>query len=144
INDGAAAIIVASQEKLIKLGVQPQAKILGYSTFSLEPDWFTIAPIGAIRKLLKTLSLEVSSVDLFEINEAFAVVPMAAMQDLGIPHDRINVNGGAVALGHPIGASGARTLVTLLNAMRQRGAKIGVDALCIGGGEAVAMTVELC
>jgi len=96
------------------------------------------------RELLKTLSLQVSNVDLFEINEAFAVVPMAAMKELGIPHEKVNVHGGAVALGHPIGASGARTLVTLINAMKQRGARIGVDALCIGGGEAVAMAVELC
>jgi len=144
INDGAAALIVASQERVETLGLQPQAKILGYTTFSREPEWFTIAPIGAISRLLSTLSLDVSSVDLFEINEAFAVVPMAAMKEFGIPHDKVNVHGGAVALGHPIGASGARTLVTLLYAMRERGARIGVDALCIGGGEAVAMAVELC
>src|SRR5207244_3848438 len=111
---------------------------------SREPEWFTLAPIGAIERLMKDLSLQVPDVDLFEINEAFAVVPMAAMKELGIPHDKVNVHGGAVALGHPIGASGARTLVTLLNAMKQRGAKIGIDSLCIGGGEAVAMAVELC
>src|SRR5262249_61796868 len=110
---------------------------------SREPEWFTLAPIGAIAKLLKQLSLQVANVDLFEINEAFAVVPMGAMKELGIPHEKVNVLGGAVALGHPIGASGARTLVTLLNAMKQRGARIGVDALCIGGGEAVAVAVEL-
>ena len=118
--------------------------MLGYATFSREPEWFTIAPIGAITRLLEKLSLKVPDIDLFEINEAFAVVPMAAMRDLNIPHAKVNVHGGAVALGHPIGASGARTLVTLLNAMRQRGAKIGINALCIGGGEAVAMAVELC
>ena len=144
LNDGAAALVVASAEKVKRLGLKPQAKILGYATFSREPEWFTLAPIGAIEKLLKQLSLQVRDIDLFEINEAFAVVPMAAMKELGIPHDKVNVHGGAVALGHPIGASGARTLVTLLNAMKQHGARIGLDALCIGGGEAVAMAVELC
>jgi acetyl-CoA C-acetyltransferase len=144
INDGAAAVAVVSEDKVKELGVQPQARVLGYATFSREPEWFTIAPVGAISRLLEKLSLKVADVDLFEINEAFSVVPMAAMRDLGIPHGKVNVHGGAVALGHPIGASGARTLVTLLNAMKQRGARIGVDALCIGGGEAVAMAVELC
>jgi len=144
INDGAAALVVVSSEKVKALGLKPQAKILGYSTYSREPEWFTLAPIGAITKLLTMLGLKVSDVDLFEINEAFSVVPMAAMKDLGIPHEKVNVHGGAVALGHPIGASGARTLVTLLNAMKQRGARIGVNSLCIGGGEAVAMAVELC
>jgi acetyl-CoA C-acetyltransferase len=144
INDGAAAIVVLSEQKVRELGVKPQARILGFATYSREPEWFTLAPIGAIAKLLQRLSLVVGKVDLFEINEAFSVVPMAAMHDLGIPHDRCNVSGGAVALGHPIGASGTRTLVTLLNAMQQRRARIGVNALCIGGGEAVAMAVELC
>jgi acetyl-CoA C-acetyltransferase len=144
INDGAAAVAVLSEQEVEELGVKPEARILGYATFSREPEWFTIAPVGAISRLLEKLNLKVQNVDLFEINEAFAVVPMAAMKDLGIPHDKLNVHGGAVALGHPIGASGARTLVTLLNAMKQRGAKIGIDALCIGGGEAVAMAVELC
>jgi acetyl-CoA C-acetyltransferase len=144
INDGAAAIVVLSGDKVKELGVKPQAKILGYATYSREPEWFTLAPIGAIAKLLKRLSLQVSDVELFEINEAFSVVPMAAMKDLGIPHEKCNVHGGAVALGHPIGASGTRTLVTLLNAMKQRGARIGVNSLCIGGGEAVALAVELC
>jgi acetyl-CoA C-acetyltransferase len=142
INDGAAAVMVLSAEKMKSLGLKPQAKILGYATYSREPEWFTLAPIGAIAKLLKSLSLEPSKVDLFEINEAFAVVPMAAMKELGIPHEKVNVHGGAVALGHPIGASGTRTLVTLLNAMKQRGARIGVDCLCIGGGEATAVAVE--
>jgi len=144
INDGAAAMVVTSAEKAKEMGLKPQAKILGYATYSREPEWFTLAPIGAITKLLKQLSLQVSDVGLFEINEAFAVVPMAAMKELGIPHEKVNVHGGAVALGHPIGASGARTLVTLLNAMKQRGVSIGIDSLCIGGGEAVAMAVELC
>jgi acetyl-CoA C-acetyltransferase len=144
INDGAAAIVAVSAEKAMSLGLQPDARILGYATFSREPEWFTLAPVGAIAKLLRQLSLQVSDIGLFEINEAFSVVAMAAMKELNIPHERLNVHGGAVALGHPIGASGARTLVTLINAMKQRGARIGIDALCIGGGEAVAMAVELC
>lgn len=144
INDGAAAIAVLSEEKMKELGVKPQARILGYASFSREPEWFTIAPVGAISRLMEKLSLKVQDVGLFEINEAFSVVPMAAMKDLNIPHDKLNVHGGAVALGHPIGASGTRTLVTLINAMKQRGAKIGINSLCIGGGEAVAMAVELC
>ena len=144
INDGAAAMIVISSEKLRSLGVKPLARILGYTTASREPEWFTLAPINALIGLMGQLSLKVADVDLFEINEAFAVVAMAAMKDLAIPHEKVNVNGGAVALGHPIGASGARTLVTLLNAMKQRGAKIGITTLCVGGGEAVAMAVELC
>ena len=143
INDGAAAVVVLSSEKAKALGVRPQARILGYATASREPEWFTIAPIGAIQKLMDKLSLKVDDVGLFEVNEAFGVVAMAAMKEIGIPHEKLNVHGGAVALGHPIGASGARTLATLLNAMKQRGAKIGIDTLCIGGGEAVAMAVEL-
>jgi acetyl-CoA C-acetyltransferase len=143
INDGGAAFVVVSPERARELGVKPQARILGYTAAAREPEWFTLAPIGAITRLLDQLHLKVSDVDLFEINEAFSVVPMAAMKDLGIPHEKVNVNGGAVALGHPIGASGARTLVTLLYAMRKRGARVGVNSLCIGGGEAVAMAVEL-
>ena len=144
INDGAAALVVASAEKVKALGLKPQTRILGYATYSREPEWFTLAPIGAITKVLKQLGLKVADVGLFEINEAFSVVPMAAMLDLGIPHEKCNVHGGAVALGHPIGASGARTLVTLMNAMKHKGARIGIDSLCIGGGEAVAMAIELC
>ena len=144
INDGAAAVVVVSAEKVQELGLKPEARILGYASYAREPEWFTIAPIGAIQKLLKALSLDVKNVDLFEINEAFSVVPMAAMSELGIPHSKVNVNGGAVALGHPIGASGARTLVTLLNALKQRGGKVGINSLCIGGGMGVAMAVELC
>jgi len=135
---------VLSSEKVQQLGLKPQGRILGYATFSREPEWFTLVPIGAIEKLLRKLSLTVEKVDLFEINEAFAVVTLAAMKELNIPHEKVNVHGGAVALGHPIGASGARTLVTLLHALKQRGGRIGVNALCIGGGEAVAMAVELC
>jgi acetyl-CoA C-acetyltransferase len=142
INDGAAAVIVASEEKARSLAVRPQARVLGYATASREPEWFTLAPIGALTKLLDQLSLKVSDIDLFEINEAFSVVALAAMKELSIPHEKVNVNGGAVALGHPIGASGCRTLVTLLHAMRQRKARLGIDVLCIGGGEAVAMAVE--
>jgi len=142
INDGAAAVVVLSAETAATLAVRPQARILGYATASREPEWFTIAPINAIGKLMAQLSLTVADVDLFEINEAFAVVPMAAMKELGIPHEKLNVHGGAVALGHPIGASGARTLVTLLGALQQRNAKLGIVSLCIGGGEAVAMAVE--
>jgi acetyl-CoA C-acetyltransferase len=144
INDGAAAVVVLSAERAAALGVSPSARILGYATASLEPEWFTIAPIAAIQKLLDRLSMRVDNIDLWEINEAFAAVPMAAMHELNIPHDRLNVHGGAVAMGHPIGASGTRTLVTLLNAMADRNARIGINALCIGGGEAVAMAVERC
>ena len=143
INDGAAAVVVLTRKRAKVLGVTPQARILGYATASREPEWFTTAPIGAIARLMDQLSLRVKDVDLFEINEAFSVVPMAAMKELSIPHEKVNVNGGAVALGHPIGASGTRTLVTLLNAMKQRKARIGIDSLCLGGGEAVAMAVEL-
>jgi len=124
------------------LGVRPQARILGYATASLEPEWFTLAPIQAISTLMAKLALTVDKVDLFEVNEAFSAVVMAAMRDVKIPHEQVNVNGGAVALGHPVGASGTRTLVTLLNAMEHTGAKVGIVALCIGGGEAVAMAVE--
>ena len=144
VNDGAAAVVVLSARKTGELGVKPQAKLLGYATFSREPEWFTLAPIGAIERLLQRLAIDVADVDLFEVNEAFSVVPMAAMKELGIPHEKMNVHGGAVALGHPIGASGARVLVTLLNAMSTRHARIGVASLCIGGGEAVAMAVEAC
>lgn len=142
INDGAAAVVVLSEEKVKELGVEPQASVLGYATASQEPEWFTTAPIPAISRLMEKLSLRVEDVDLFEINEAFSVVTMAAMVDLKIPHEKVNVHGGAVALGHPIGASGARTLVTLLNAMKRRGARVGIDAICLGGGEAVAVAVE--
>jgi len=144
INDGAAAVVVASAEKVKQLGLKPEARILGYASYAREPEWFTLAPIGALEKLLGTLSLTVNRVDLFEVNEAFAVVPMAAIKELRLPEEKVNVHGGAVALGHPIGASGTRTLVTLLNGLKQRSGRIGVDTLCIGGGEAVAMAVELC
>jgi acetyl-CoA C-acetyltransferase len=143
ISDGSAAMVALAPEKAQSLGIKPQARILGYATASREPEWFSLAPIGAISRLLDKLSLKVADVDLFEINEAFSVVTMAAMKDLSIPHDKVNVHGGAVALGHPIGASGARTLVTLIHALQSRNARIGIDTLCIGGGEAVALAVEL-
>jgi acetyl-CoA C-acetyltransferase len=142
INDAAAAIVVISPEKAKALGVQPQAKILGYATFSREPEWFTLAPVCAIERLMRKLGLSVAGVDLFEVNEAFSVVTIAAMKQLKVPHEKMNVHGGAVALGHPIGASGTRILVTLLSALKQRQAKIGIASLCIGGGEAVAMAVQ--
>ena len=126
INDGAAAIVVASAEKASALKLPVQAKVLGYCTHSGEPEWFTLAPVCAIDKLLHQLGLEVADVDLFEINEAFSVVPMAAIKDLRIPHEKVNVFGGAVAMGHPIGASGSRVLVTLVNALKHRDGRIGV------------------
>jgi len=143
INDGAAAAIVLSEDRAKAMNVTPQARVLGYSTSAREPEWFTTAPVGAMAKLMDQLNLKVADVDLFEINEAFAVVPMAAMKDLNIPHEKVNVHGGAIALGHPIGCSGARTLVTLIHAMRRRKAQRGIVSLCLGGGEAVAMAVEL-
>jgi acetyl-CoA C-acetyltransferase len=142
INDGAAAIAVLSAEKAAELGVKPQARILGYATYSREPEWFTLAPVCAVGSLLEKLNLKADQVDLYEVNEAFAVVPMAVMKDLNVPHEKMNVRGGAVALGHPIGASGARVLVTLLDSLRQRQGKIGIASLCIGGGEAVALAVQ--
>jgi len=144
VNDGAAAVVVLSAEKVRELGVAPQARILGYATYSREPEWFTLAPIGAIERLIERVGFKIADVDLFEINEAFSTVPMAVMKELGVPHEKMNVHGGAVALGHPIGASGARVLVTLLSAMKRRDARIGIASLCIGGGEAVAMAVEAC
>jgi acetyl-CoA C-acetyltransferase len=117
------------------LATQAQAKILGYAAFSREPEWFTLAPIGAIQRLLDKLKLKAGDVDLYEVNEASSVVPMAVMKDLGIPHEKMNVNDGAVTLGHPIGASGARVLVTLLEAMKQRKARPGIASLCIGGAK---------
>jgi acetyl-CoA C-acetyltransferase len=142
INDGAATVLVASRTRCDELKLKPTARIVGSTTFSQAPEWFTTAPIGAIRKLLERLGWTVDQVDLFEINEAFAAVTMAAERDLHIPADRVNVFGGAVALGHPIGCSGARILVTLLNALKRTGGRRGVASLCIGGGEAVALAVE--
>ena len=143
ISDGAAAMIVLSADEAKKRGVTPLARVVAHATHSQEPEWFTTAPVGAIQKVLEKAGWKASDVDLFEVNEAFAVVPMAVMHELGVSHEKMNVNGGACALGHPIGASGARIVVTLLNALTARGAKRGVAALCIGGGEATAVAIEL-
>jgi acetyl-CoA C-acetyltransferase len=143
INDGAAALVLARASTAKALGATPIARIVGHATFAQAPEWFTTAPVGAVQKLLKKIGWQVSDVDLWEINEAFAVVPMAAMKELGISHDIVNVNGGACALGHPIGASGARIIVTLLYALKARGLKKGVATLCIGGGEGTALAIEL-
>jgi acetyl-CoA C-acetyltransferase len=143
ISDGAAALVMMRESTAAQLGATPLARFVAHSTFAQAPDRFTTAPVGAIAKLLKKTGWRADEVDLFEINEAFAVVTMAAMREHGLPHDRVNVNGGACALGHPIGASGARILVTLLGALRARGGKRGVASLCIGGGEATAVAIEL-
>jgi acetyl-CoA C-acetyltransferase len=142
ISDGAAAVVLLSAEDANKRGLKPLARIAAHATHSQEPEWFTTAPVGAIQKVLDKAGWKVSDVDLFEINEAFAVVAMTPMKELGIPHEKLNVNGGACALGHPIGASGARLVVTLIHALKTRGLKRGVAALCIGGGEATAIAVE--
>lgn len=142
VNDGAAALTVMSLERAETLDLIPMAQIVGSATAALAPEWFTIAPAEAIRKVLKKTGLELHDIALFEINEAFAVVALAAIQRLGLDRERVNINGGAVALGHPIGASGARILTTLLYAMQDQGAKRGLAAICLGGGEAVAMVVE--
>jgi len=143
ISDGAAALVMLSADEAKARGVKALARVVAHATHSHEPEWFTTAPVGAISKLLEKTGWAVGDVDLFEINEAFAVVPMAVMRELGVSHDKVNVHGGACALGHPIGASGARIVVTLLNALTERGAKRGVAALCIGGGEATAIAIEL-
>ncbi|HEX6319833.1 MAG TPA: acetyl-CoA C-acetyltransferase [Burkholderiales bacterium] len=143
ISDGAAALVLMRRSSAEKRGLAPLARIVGHATHAQEPAWFTTAPVAAIRKLFEKTSWTASQVDLYEINEAFAVVTMAAMKEHGLPHDKVNVHGGACALGHPIGASGARIVVTLLGALRKYGLKRGVASLCIGGGEATAMAVEL-
>lgn len=143
ISDGAAATVMMSAQKAADLGIKPLATIIAHSTYSQDPEWFTTAPIGAIEKVLDKAGWSIDEVDLFEVNEAFATVTMAAMHELDIDHAKMNVNGGACALGHPIGASGARVVVTLINALQQRGLKKGVAALCIGGGEATALAIEL-
>jgi len=142
ISDGAAAMVLMKLSVAEKHGIAPLAKVVGYSTHSQEPQWFTTAPVGAVRKLFEKTGWNAKTTDLFEINEAFAVVAMAAMHDLGLPHDRVNVHGGACALGHPLGASGARIMVTLLAALETHGLKRGIAALCIGGGEATAIALE--
>lgn len=143
INDGAALVVLASQHAVNENDLKPLAKITGQASFAHSPEMFTTAPIGCIEKLLKSKNLTVEDIDLWEINEAFAVVTMAAMAELNIPHEKVNVNGGAVSIGHPIGCSGTRVLVTLIHAMKARGAKTGIACLCIGGGEASSVMVEL-
>jgi len=143
ISDGAAALVMMRRSTAGKLGLTPLAAVVGHSTHSQEPGWFTTAPVGAIKKLFDATGWSAAKVDLYEINEAFAVVTMAAMKEHGLPHDRVNIHGGACALGHPIGASGARILVTLIGALRKTGGKRGIASLCIGGGEATAMAIEL-
>jgi len=142
INDGAAALVLMRESTARALDLAPLARVLGHASHAQEPSWFTTAPIGALQKLFDNIGWQPGDVDLYEINEAFAVVPMAVMADLGITRDRINVHGGACALGHPIGASGARIVVTLLHALRRRGQRRGIASLCIGGGEATAMAIE--
>jgi len=142
INDGAAALVVASEEKARQLQAAPIARIVAYTGVAQAPEWFTTAPVGAIRKLLEKTGLAAADIDLFEINEAFAAVAMAAIRELSLDPARVNVRGGAVALGHPIGASGARILTTLVHALRKENKKRGIAAICIGGGEATAMLVE--
>jgi acetyl-CoA C-acetyltransferase len=143
ISDGAAALVITRESVAKEQGLTPVARIVGMTAHAQEPRAFTTAPVGAIEKLLKKTGWSVEDIDLWEVNEAFACVTMFAMRDIGIPHEKINVNGGGTALGHPIGASGTRIIVTLLNALRQRGGKRGVASLCIGGGEATAVAVEM-
>ena len=143
INDGAAAMVLMRESTARQLGCKPLARIVAHATHAQAPEWFTTAPVGATEKALRKAGWKVEDVDLWEINEAFAVVPMALMHDLKVPHEKVNVNGGACALGHPIGASGARILVTLIHALKGRGKTKGLATLCIGGGEATAMAVEL-
>jgi len=142
ISDGAAAVIVMRESTAKARGIRPLARVLAYASHANEPEWFTTAPVGAIRKTLSKLGWRAHDADLYEVNEAFAAVTMAAMQDVGIDHARMNVNGGACALGHPIGATGARILTTLIHALERRGGQRGIASLCIGGGEAVAMAIE--
>lgn len=143
IADGAAALVLMRESEARKRGVSPLARMPGHATFAQEPEWFTTAPVGAIDKLHRMLGWSPKNVDLYEINEAFAVVTMAAMRDLDLPHAKVNVNGGACALGHPIGATGARLIVTLIHALRNRGLRRGIASLCLGGGEATAVAIEL-
>lgn len=144
ISDGAAAMVVFDDDKKSELGLEPSARILGHANVALESEWFTIAPIHAIRKLCEKLEIKPEAVDLYEINEAFSVVAMAAIRELGLDHSRVNVAGGAVAIGHPIGATGARIITTLINALKRHDKKVGIACLCIGGGEASAVALERC
>ena len=142
LNDGAAVVLLASEDKIIEHKIKPKAKIISHASYAMEPLYFTKAPINAIKKVLKQSSLDINDIDLFEINEAFSCVPMVAMKSLNIPNEKVNIHGGAVSLGHPIGASGARILVTLLSALERTNKKYGLACLCIGGGEASAMIIE--
>jgi acetyl-CoA C-acetyltransferase len=143
ISDGAAALVMMRESSAKKRGLKPIARFLGHSSFAQAPEWFTTAPVGAIKNVLKTVGWNTKDVDLFEINEAFAVVTMAAMKDLDLAVEKVNIHGGACALGHPVGASGTRILVTLISALKKYGKTRGVASLCIGGGEATAMAVEV-
>lgn len=143
ISDGAAALVVMKASKAKALGLTAIAKIVGHAEHSQEPEWFTTAPVGAIKNLFKKTGWSTKDVDLYEVNEAFAAVTMAAMKEFDIPHDKVNIHGGACALGHPIGASGARIIVTLIGALKKTGGKKGVAALCIGGGEGIAIAIEM-
>jgi len=142
ISDGAAALVLMRESEAKKRGLEPLAKIVSSSSHAHEPEYFTTAPVPAMKKALEKAGWSIDEVELWEVNEAFAVVPMIAMKELGIPHEKLNVNGGACAMGHPIGASGARLIVTLLAAMEDRGLKKGMASLCIGGGEGIAMALE--
>jgi acetyl-CoA C-acetyltransferase len=143
INDGAAAMVLMKESVATRYGSKPVARLIAHTMHSQEPEWFTTAPGGAVQKLLAKTGWKVGDVDLWEVNDAFAVVPMALMRELGVSHDKLNVNGGACALGHPIGASGARIMVTLIHALQARGGKRGIATLCIGGGEATAVALEI-
>lgn len=143
IDDGASALVVASEQWANNNGAKPLAKIIAHVSFAQQPEWFTTAPTSAILKVLKKANMNIEDIDLFEINEAFSVVPMHSIRELNIPHQKVNINGGAVSLGHPIGASGARILTTLIYALKRKGLKRGLATLCIGGGEANAMIIEL-
>ena len=142
ISDGAAALVLLEESEAERRGIEPLARIVGHSGFAHAPEWFTTAPVFAMQALLDELDWKADDVDLYEINEAFAVVAMAAIHDLGLDHEKVNVNGGACALGHPIGATGARIITTLVHALKARGGKRGMASLCIGGGEATAIAVE--
>jgi acetyl-CoA C-acetyltransferase len=144
LNDGAAALVLMREERALKTGVRPIARIVSMATHAQAPEWFTTAPAGAMKAALKKAGWSVGDVDLFEVNEAFAVVAMAAQKELSIPVEKLNVRGGAISLGHPIGASGARILITLISALKEQGLRRGLAGICIGGGEATAIALELC
>jgi acetyl-CoA C-acetyltransferase len=142
INDGAAALVLSSEEYAKANGLTATAKIIAYSSFAQAPEWFTTSPVNSIEMVLAKANMKIGDIDLFEINEAFAVVPMAVEKNLGVPREKINVLGGAIALGHPIGASGARIIINLLNALKRNNKKFGLASICIGGGEATSIIIE--